>query len=462
MPTTAASTASDVLCSLSLAPSGHLVFRSGGAAGHPLPSRTVERIEAAFSHGPGHGLLLLGLDELGGELGPLLGYWRDAARLLITKLRGFLDLDEAIASGLKVPLEADEAASLLAAAPPMPGLEYLSEDALRSAWNETAEAFSAEVRSSGGGAEAFFKGRNAVWSAVGRVFFHLAENKARPDLPFAFLATYTSRVSSHGKLQHVPLGRAVKEQAAAANRNGLLSLLVPVQKAAAESPFLKEMVDSGRVFQPQAWTPHEAHQFLRETPLYESKGIFVRVPNWWNPRSPPRVRVGVTVGRGQAAGLGADALLDFSVQASLEGEPLSEEEWRENLDREGGLALVKGRWVEVDREKLAELLRHWKSVEKAARRGGVSFLEGMRLLSRLPLEGASSSETEAAAASPASEWLTVEAGEWLRGILEELRSPTSRGAELSPEELRAALRPYQAEGVKWLWLLHKLRLGACL
>ncbi|MBI4602853.1 MAG: hypothetical protein HY721_12925 [Planctomycetes bacterium] len=118
----------------------------------------------------------------------------------------------------------------------------------------------------------------------------------------------------------MPLGKAVKEHAAASRKDSLLALLVPIQRAAAASPFLKELVDSNRVFQPQAWTPAEAHRFLKEVPLYEAHGIFVRVPDWWSRRGPPRLAVAVTVGGREPAGLGLEALLDFSVEVSLEGE----------------------------------------------------------------------------------------------------------------------------------------------
>lgn len=44
------------------------------------------------------------------------------------------------------------------------------------------------------------------------------------------------------------------------------------------------------------------------------------------------------------------------------------------------LLLLKGQWVEMDREKLTVALDHWKEVEKAFRDGTLSFIEGMRLL----------------------------------------------------------------------------------
>ena len=93
---------------------------------------------------------------------------------------------------------------------------------------------------------------------VGRVHFNLAENRRDDDAPFAFLATYTTQLSKQARAQHLPLGRALSEYAGAANKSRLLSLLLPVQRAAAECPWLKTMVDAGEIYHPLRWTPAEA------------------------------------------------------------------------------------------------------------------------------------------------------------------------------------------------------------
>lgn len=46
------------------------------------------------------------------------------------------------------------------------------------------------------------------------------------------------------------------------------------------------------------------------------------------------------------------ALLDFRLEVVLDGEKLSQSEVRELLSKSEGLALVRGRWVEVDAERL--------------------------------------------------------------------------------------------------------------
>ena len=179
------------------------------------------------------------------------------------------------------------------------------------------------------GVQDFLKRRNPAWNLVGRVHFNLAENRKDPDAPFAFLATYTTRLSAHAKAQHLPLGQALREYAGAANKDRLLSLLLPVQRASETCPWLKAMVDAGEIFHPLRWTPREALQLLRDVPHLETAGVVVRMPAAWRGNRPPRPRVTGTVGAKAPVGLGQDALLDFRMEVTLDGEPLTAAEIRD-------------------------------------------------------------------------------------------------------------------------------------
>ena len=257
-------------------------------------------------------------------------------------------------------------------------------------------------------------------------------------------------------MQHEPLGKALQQYAGARNRAALLSLLVPIQRATERSPLIKEMVESGEIYHPLAWTPREAYRFLQDIPVFEESGLVVRVPDWWKSSHPPRPVVNVKVDARKKSTLSASALLDFSVNVTLDGEPLTESELEQLLESVGGLVALKGKWVEVDREKLAEALKHWKKVERDTRESGLSFYEGMRLLSGVPRE-----RDAASSASQDHEWVGLTAGAVLEETLKKLRSPESL-ASADPPGLRAQLRPYQQTGVSWLRFVTGLGLGACL
>ena len=160
----------------------------------------------------------------------------------------------------------------------------------------------------------------------------------------------------------------------------MLNLLQPVQSAAEKSAFVKELVASGELFHPVAWTPKEAYAFLQEVPVLEASGVVVRLPDWWHARRPPRPQVKVSVGTKAPGGVGMDAMLDFRVALTLDDETITPAEWKRILAGTDNLVMLKGKWVEIDRDKLQQVLDQWKAAERGAREG-VSFLEGMRLLS---------------------------------------------------------------------------------
>lgn len=117
-----------------------------------------------------------------------------------------------------------------------------------------------ELKEAGVVVQDFLKRRHPARNLVGRVHFNLAENRNDEQAPFAFLATYTTRLAANARAQHVPLGQALHDYAGAANRDRLLSLLMPVQRAAERCPWLKAMVDRGDIYHPLRWIPQDAFQ----------------------------------------------------------------------------------------------------------------------------------------------------------------------------------------------------------
>ncbi len=442
-----------VSLTLSLTPHGRLILAHDADAPR-LDAALRDRLVSAFARGSGYGLLLLGADEPGTALPPVYSFWRDFGARYVTALCTHQDGD-APRRNIAAPPE-PELERIALAAPPMMGAEYLTVAILDALWQELDEAFGAELAESKCGVQEFLKRRNPAWNLVGRVHFNIAENRKDPDAPFAFLATYTTRLSAQAKAQHLPLGQALSEYAGAANKERLLSLLVPVQRASETCPWLKAMVDAGEIFHPLRWTPREALQLLRDTPHLETAGVVVRMPASWRGNRPPRPQVTGTVGTKAPSGLGQNGLLDFDMEVTLDGEPLTAAEIRDLLAQTDGLALVRGRWIELDREHLAGMIERFRQVERAAKDTGLSFGEAMRLLS-----GANVAAGDEAAEA-GIDWAQVVAGPWLAETLKGLRSPQGL-AQVDPgDALRGALRPYQQVGVRWLYLLTTLGLGACL
>jgi len=64
----------------------------------------------------------------------------------------------------------------------------------------------------------------------------------------------------------------------------------------------------------------------------------------------------------------------------MEGERLTRAELQELLAGTDGLAMVRGKWIEIDRARLQQTLERFRAAEKAAAEG-LSFAQAMRLLS---------------------------------------------------------------------------------
>jgi superfamily II DNA or RNA helicase len=438
---------------LVLTPRGLLTLRREGEA--PELEHGA-RLEMAFGRGTGHGLLCLGADEVGAALPPVLSYWRELGTRYLTALCALPGIgDGQIKSPVPVPAD-EELSKLAAAAPPMTGAEYLTASVLADLWRAIDAAFDAERVEAKLSVQAFLKSRHPAWNLVGRVHFNLAENRKDEEAPFAFLATYTTRLSAQAKAQHLPLGKALQEYAGAKNREGLLSLLMPVQRAAEQCGWLKTMVDAGEIFHPLRWRPQQALALLKDVSTLESAGVVVRMPASWRMNRPARPQVKAMVGGKAPSQLGMDALLDFRMEVTLDGENLSEEEIKRLLAQTDGLAFIRGKWVELDRERLSRTVEQFEAVERDAAASGLSFGEAMRLLA-----GAGISEDTTAGQADV-DWSQIVAGPWLAETLEDLRRPGGL-ARIDPgQSLQGTLRPYQQAGVQWLHLLARLRLGACL
>jgi non-specific serine/threonine protein kinase len=421
-----------------------------------LPGETPEsaRLSAlhdAFESDWRGGLFTLAAEKPDADGSLSLRYWRELAEQYVTGLCHVPGNEDAFEIE---PLEQGDCARLILTAPPMRGGEYLSIDMLLNVW-ACLDAWVHESVSAAGGVESFLSERAPRWRQVGRVCFHLAENKSDEARPFAFMATYIAGFGVQERLRHQPLRKALEQYAGARNKAALVKLLSPVHRASERCEWVGALAASGEIYQPMAWTADRAYEFLRSVPDLEDSGLAVRLPNWWKKR--PRPRVAVTIGEKKQSVLGVDSMLDFDVRVALGDEALSREELEALLAGEDGLVLLKGQWVEVDRERLSEAIDHWDRLRDHAKDGEISFIEGMRLLAGAPADLKDDSQSQ-----EEREWAHVSAGQGMLEILKGLRDPGNMDSANDVQGLGATLRPYQRHGLAWLNLLAGLGLGACL
>ena len=465
MPSPAIQNRTAAVQTLAVTPQGHLTLGASLEA-LPLPAAVAARLALSTAVGSGAALLELGAEQVGVALPPVVGWWRDFAVRYLTALCTLpsasgssgesAESASSAAPGHVPPPSAEELQTLVWTAPPMDGTEYVSVEVLQRLWLDLDQALHHELSQTHQPLADFLKARNPAWNLVGRVHVHLAENRKDAECPFAFLVTYSTRLSAQGKAQHRPLGEALREYAAAADKGRLLALLAPLQRAAENCAWLKVLLDRREIFQPLRWTAREALTLLNDAQHLEQAGVVLRMPAQWRANRPARPTVSATIGGKTPSRVGEQSLLDFSMQVVLDGEPLTAAEVTSLLASSDGLVLIRGRWVELDQARLAQTVTRFREVERLAQEQGLGFHAAMRLLAGA---GAVAGGADTAIVP---DWAQVTAGPWLAAQLAGLRSPHSLAAVDAGPDLQATLRPYQAVGVRWLHLLSGLRLGACL
>lgn len=438
---------------LALTPHGRVrvALRPSDGTQPPVPPAVRE----AFERGAAFGLLHLGSVEVETPLPSSVAWWRDVARTFVA---GLCSTPADRGETIRVPVPVGEIDRAIAAAPPMEGSEYLDAGVIDHLWKEMEEAARIELDGYRGTAQAWLRSKNEVWNRVGRVVFHLAENESDAEAPFAFLATYTDGVTGKARPAHRALGGALRRFAGAKNRSALLALLTPVQRAAEKSEVVRSLVQSGDLFHPIAMTAAEAHAFLKELPVLEEAGLTVRVPDFWKRGNPARPVVQVRIGDLAPGNLGVESLLSFDVGIAVGKHRLTEAEWKKLMAAGDGLVRIKGTWVELNRERLAEMMAAFRAAKQAGD-GGVAFGEALRLLAGA---GALAESEVGTALATIPGWAEVTSGEWLAKLLARMRGAEG-AASLDPGRgLRATLREYQEKGVHWLWTMASLGMGACL
>ncbi|MGY4894849.1 SNF2-related protein [Micromonospora aurantiaca (nom. illeg.)] len=194
-----------------------------------------------------------------------------------------------------------------------------------------------------------------------------------------------------------------------------------------------------------------AHRFLREgAPVLHAAGFGVLLPSWWrrsSSRLGARLRARSRTAPGAVATtagkLGLDALVDYRWELALGDEPLTAEELASLADLKSPLVRLRGRWVELDPQRLEAGLKLLRSS------GELTVAD----LLRMGLSG-----DDSAGELPVLDVVADGAlGDLLAGEAERRLTPAD-----PPPGFTGTLRPYQRRGLAWLAFLQSLGLGGIL
>jgi hypothetical protein len=405
-------------------------------------------ISKLASNDPSGWLFFLGFSDKKIELSPSLGFWRGFSSLFLRRLSLTPEIEE-YRGGVRLPLSDEELTQLLEAVPPMSGGEYLNREVLVGLWSTLHGIFAERIAEYDGTVAEFIKKYSPDLHLVGRIYFHLVENK-KSEVPFAFLATYSTRLNAEGQSRHLPLKYALEEYRD--DKGKLLLLLVTVHDAAQQSELVASLLDSGELFHPLSWSAKEAFTFLQEIPLYEQSGILCRIPNWWKGKA-AGIGMQISIGEKPPSMVGMAALLDFRPRLMLGDTEISADEARRLLNESEGLAFLKNKWVAVDPEKLQQTLAAYEKARELNAEEGISFLDAMRFT--MNPQGFLGSDDDKSISG-------ISNGQWLETVFAKLRHPAEMSSVQTSKTFSATLRGYQQDGLKWLYYLHRLQFGGCL
>jgi SNF2 family DNA or RNA helicase len=198
-------------------------------------------------------------------------------------------------------------------------------------------------------------------------------------------------------------------------------------------------------------TMDEAFAFLKESAwVLGDAGYTVIIPSWWTPDGRRRTKVRLKTSMRSPKGattinqgyLNLNTIISYQYQLSVGGQLVSEEEWQQLVNAKAPLIQFRGQWMELDREKMQQLLQFWQTHQHE--KSEITLLDMLKI------------------GSEADDDLEWEHDQNLQDMLSRLHDKNAFAPIKDPENLQGTLRDYQKRGVAWLQYLENLGLNPCL
>ncbi|MFN5860697.1 MAG: SNF2-related protein, partial [Pseudanabaena sp.] len=194
----------------------------------------------------------------------------------------------------------------------------------------------------------------------------------------------------------------------------------------------------------------QAFEFLKESAwVLEDAGYKVVVPAWWTPAGRRKAKIklkgsgkSATSSKTQAKSyFGFDQLVEYQYELAIGDETISVKEWEQLVNAKAPLVKFRGEWIELDRDKMQEMLTFWQQQGQGS--SAMSLIDLMKLT-------ATDADYE------------VDRESSLAEMLSKLQDKQQFEPIENPPQLNGTLREYQKRGVAWLQYLENLGLNGCL
>ncbi|NOQ64549.1 MAG: ATP-dependent helicase, partial [Methyloprofundus sp.] len=194
----------------------------------------------------------------------------------------------------------------------------------------------------------------------------------------------------------------------------------------------------------------DAFKFLQEWAwVLEDVGFRIIIPAALTPKGRQRAKMRLRSGNKKSTSsqsaksyLSLDDLTHYQYEFAIGDEKVSLEEWQQLIELKMSLVYFRGQWVELDQDKMQEMLVFWQQQQTQP-----ESLSVHELLQKLAEEGDS---------------LEIDANDSLAEMMAHLNNHSELALIDNPPQLKAQLRDYQKRGVSWLRYLESLGLNGCL
>ncbi|WP_422116357.1 DEAD/DEAH box helicase [Brachybacterium sp. UNK5269] len=227
-------------------------------------------------------------------------------------------------------------------------------------------------------------------------------------------------------------------------------------------------------------TTAEASEFLsRDTPALEEAGVTVLLPRDWTKQRttlrPQEVEEDPAEEK-KGSGVGLGAMVSFRWRVAVGETELTEEEMEQIREAQSELVQLRGQWVRLDASTLRaaeRFLAAFGARTRAERRGTAPVVRERAAapLAPAPVPAEVSGRTPwlemfslilSPEAADVDFGISALVGGGRHGLARLLPGGEGPPAHPQPRTLQATLRPYQLEGLNWLWALDRQMLGGIL
>jgi SNF2 family DNA or RNA helicase len=198
-------------------------------------------------------------------------------------------------------------------------------------------------------------------------------------------------------------------------------------------------------------TLEESFGFLQESAwILEDAGFKVIVPAWYTPAGRRRAKIRLKASgkklaptKGESKSyFGLNSLVQYEYELAIGEQVVTPQEWEQLINAKAPLVHFRGQWMELDRDKMQQLLEFWQS--HGDEQPEMNLLEFLQR-----------------SAEAGEEW-EIEHDDVLAQMMAKLQDKTQLEPISEQLNLQGNLREYQKRGVSWLQYLEKLGLNGCL